>query len=61
MQNWFAAFQLALALSSELAGVMAAIKAKQPCVIGDPNTGGGIRTYLEGNHVVIGPIPINPA
>jgi hypothetical protein len=60
MNNFFTAISLALALVAELGTAEAAIKAGQPAVLGDPASGGPIKTYLFGKHVGIGPVPINP-
>src|SRR5271166_533747 len=61
VNNFFTAIALALALVNELGQAEAAIKAGQPATIGDPASGGAVKTYLFGKHVAIGPIPINPA
>jgi hypothetical protein len=60
MNNIFQVFALALALLSEAGVAEAAIKAGQPATIGDPASGGPIKTYLFGKHVAIGPVQINP-
>jgi len=54
MNNFFTAVSIALAFVGQIGAALAAIKAHQAVSIPPFNT------YIEGAHVSIGPIPINP-